>query len=86
MLKDVLKEISTSRILDKSDIAKKLNITEGLVEELINQLDRMGYLVQDMGSLTCESKCSTCKASFCTTIPVKTLRITEKGEELLKTL
>lgn len=86
MLKYVLKEISTSRVLDKSDLAKKLDITEGLVLDLINQLDRMGYLVEDMGSLTCESKCSSCKVSSCNTIPLRTLCITKKGEELLKTI
>ena len=86
MLKEVLKEISTSRILDISDIAKKLNITEGLVQELIDQLERMGYVSEDMGSHTCESKCSSCKVSSCNTIPLKTLSITNKGEELLKTI
>lgn len=86
MLKHVLKEISNSRVLDISNLAKKLNITDGLVEELIYQLERMGYVSKDMGSYTCESKCSSCKVSNCNTIPLKTLSITSKGEELLKTI
>ncbi len=86
MLKDVLKEISNSRALDISDIAKKLNITDALVKELISQLERMGYIIEDMGSYTCESKCSSCKISNCNTIPLKTLGITAKGEKLLKSI
>lgn len=83
MLKDVLKEIKNSRVLDTSLIAKHLNISEALVVELISQLERMGYVVEDMGSYTCESKCSSCKVSNCNTIPLKTLSITNKGEGLL---
>lgn len=86
MLKDVLKEINNSRILNISNIAKKLDINEGLVEELIDQLERMGYIKEDMGSYTCESKCSSCTASSCNTIPLKTLSVTTKGENLLKTI
>lgn len=86
MLKDVLKEISTSRVLDISSFAKNLNITEGLVQELIDQLERMGYVEEDMGSYTCETKCSSCKVSNCNTTPLKTLSITDKGEKLLKTI
>ena len=86
MLKHVLKEISTARILDIADLARKLNITEGLVEDLMDQLDRMGYIDEDMSSLMCETKCSSCEISTCTTVPVKILRITKKGEELLKNI
>lgn len=86
MLKNVLKEIKESRILDTSNIAKSLNITEKLVEELISQLQRMGYVVEDMGSYTCESKCSSCSVSNCTTIPLKTLSVTNKGEKLLNNI
>ena len=52
MLKDVLKEIRNSRVLDISDIGNKLGISSALVEEMIGQLERMGYLIEDMGSYT----------------------------------
>lgn len=83
MLKNVLKEIRNSRVLDISLIAQDLNITEALVEESISQLERMGYVVEDMGSYTCETKCSSCKVSNCNATPLKTLSITDKGEKLL---
>lgn len=83
MLKGILKEISVAKIFSIPNIAKNLNTSEALVEEGIDQLSRMGYLIEDMGSPTCETKCSGCMISHCNTIPLKTLSITEKGEKLL---
>lgn len=83
MIKDVLKEISEARVLDISKIAKDLNITEALVEQAIEQLSRMEYIVEDMGSPTCETKCSSCPMANCNSTPLKTLAITEKGEKAL---
>ena len=83
MLKDVLKEISIARIFSKQVIAQNLNKTEALVEEAIEQLSRMGYITEDMGSPTCETKCSGCSISSCNVTPLKTLSITDKGSKLL---
>lgn len=83
MLKDVLKEISIARIFSKQVIAQNLNTTEALVEEAIEQLSRMGYITEDMGSPTCETKCSGCSISSCNVTPLKTLSITDKGSKLL---
>ena len=63
MLKNVLKEISIAKIFSTSVIAQNLNITEALVEEAIEQLSRMGYIEEDMGSPTCETKCKIGRAS-----------------------
>ena len=84
MLKNVLKEISIAKIFSTSVIAQNLNITEALVEEAIEQLSRMGYIEEDMGSPTCETKCSGCSISSCNTTPLKTLSITKKGSKLLE--
>lgn len=83
MIKEILKEISIAKVLDISKIAKKLNITEALVEEGIEQLSRMGYIIEDMGSYSCETKCSSCPMASCNSIPLKTLSITEKGQKIL---
>ena len=83
MLRDILKEISVAKTFSIPTIAKNLNTSEALVEEGIDQLSRMGYLIEDMGSPTCETKCSGCMISNCNTIPLKTLTITKKGEQLL---
>lgn len=84
MLKDILKEISIAKVFSKSLIAKNLNISETMVEDAIKQLSRMGYITEDMGSPTCETKCSGCSISSCNTIPLKTLSITDKGSRLLE--
>lgn len=86
MIKEILKEISMAKVLDTSKIAKKLNITEALVEQGIKQLSRMGYIKEDMGSYTCETKCSSCHISNCNTTPLKTLSITAKGEKALENM
>lgn len=83
MLKNILKQISISKVFSVSAIAKELNITEALAEGAIEQLSRMGYIQEDMGSPTCEKKCSGCSISNCNITPLKTISITEKGERLL---
>ncbi len=83
MLKKVLKEIKDAKVLSLADIAQSLNTSEAMVQGAIDQLDRMGYIDEDMGSPTCETKCSGCTLSSCNTIPLKTVTITDKGYKLL---
>ncbi len=84
MLKNVLKEINESKVFSKSSIGKNLNISESMVNELVNQLIRMGYLSEDLGSPTCQAKCSGCAISNCNAIPIKMISITEKGKRVLE--
>ncbi|MDR7869767.1 MAG: FeoC-like transcriptional regulator [Tissierellaceae bacterium] len=84
MLKNILKEIYTSRLFSKTDISKSLNISEEIIDSGIDQLIRMGYLMEEMGSPTCESKCSSCAYSRCSTIPIKMFTVTEKGKKILE--
>lgn len=84
MLKDILKEISASEAFSVSNIANKLNISEDLLAGGIKDLVRMGYLIEDMGSPTCESKCSSCPFSKCSTIPIRMFTISDKGKQLLE--
>lgn len=84
MLKEVLRLMDESGALLKSKIARHLNITEKLLEDLIEQLIRMKYLQEDLGSPTCQTKCSGCSLSSCNTTPVKMYKITQKGKDLLK--
>ena len=86
MLKDVLKEINESKVFSKTLISKNLNINEALVEDAINQLIRMGYIVEDTGLPTCQHKCSGCSTSSCSTTSLKTVNITDKGKKLLGNL
>lgn len=87
MLKDVLKEISNAKIFSIPLIAKNLDISEALVEDAVKELSRMEYIVEDMGSPTCETKCSCCSMkAFCNSVPIKTITITHKGKKLLKNI
>lgn len=83
MLKDVLKEINNASVFSITNIGHALNISEDMVNELVHQLVRMGYLIEDMGSPTCETKCSGCFVSSCNTIPIKMYSVSTKGKSLL---
>jgi hypothetical protein len=83
LLKDVLREINNARVFSLSKIGASLNISEAMVDELVGQLVRMGYLIEDMGSPTCETKCSGCFVSSCNTIPLKMYSVSTKGKALL---
>lgn len=84
MLLNVLKQIKEARIYSKPLIAKNLNVSEEVLEDMINQLIRMNYIKEELGSPTCSSKCSGCSVSSCNTIPIKMLSLTLKGEEKVK--
>lgn len=83
MLKNVLKEIYEAKLYSTALIGKNLNVSEGMVDDIVNQLIRMGYVIEDLGSPTCESKCSGCSISSCKTTPIKMLSISPKGVKLL---
>ena len=83
MLKDVLKEINNASVFSLAKIGNTLNLSEDMVDELVGQLVRMGYLIEDMGSPTCETKCSGCFVSSCNTIPLKMYSVSTKGKALL---
>ena len=83
MLKDTLKEIYSAKLYSKYLIGKSLNISEEMVDQLVNQLIRLGYIREEMGSPTCEGKCMGCSVSSCKTTPIKMISVTEKGKKLL---
>lgn len=85
MLKDVLKEINDSDYISKTNIAIKLNKSESLVEDAFFQLKRMGYIKEESSISNCNFKCGNCPYSTsCHNIPIKSIKITEKGERLLQ--
>lgn len=69
--------------ISKSNIAHRLNKTEGLIEQALSQLIRMGYIIEYNGN-NCNLQCKGCAyANSCNKTPIKTLKITEKGKRLL---
>ena len=84
MLKDILRKISELDGFSKSAIARDLNTSEDMVDELMSQLIRMNYLKENLGSPTCETPCSKCPyAKACHTASVKMYSITDKGKRAI---
>lgn len=84
MLKDILKEIYNAEVFSEANISKELSISEEMLQSGVSQLVRMGYLMEEMGSPICQSKCKSCAFSRCSTIPIRMLTITNKGKELIQ--
>jgi DNA-binding transcriptional MocR family regulator len=84
MLKRLLNEIYRSEVFSKADFSKKLNLSEEMIDSAMEELVRMGYIIEEMGSPICESKCKSCAFSKCTTLPIKMFTISDKGEKLLE--
>ena len=85
MLKDILQLINETNLYSDTFISKKFNITRDMANDMVESLIRMGYLIEDLGSPTCETSCSGCAyARSCNTTPVKTFTISSKGRNLLK--
>lgn len=80
---DILRIMDETGALIKSKISKDLSINEEILDDLIKQLIRMNYLKEDLGSPTCQTKCSSCPLSSCNSTPVKMYKITPKGKKLL---
>lgn len=84
MLKELLREIGLAKAFSISLLAKNLNITEAMVEDMIEQLIRMGYLIEDLGSPSCATACGSCAfARSCNFNPVNFYQLSDKGKKLI---
>lgn len=87
MLKETLSLINKTNLYSHPHISKELNITEDLAKVLVEDLIRMGYLIEDLSSSACNISCNKCPyARSCNTTLVKTFKISSKGERLLKSM
>jgi len=85
VLEDVLREIDQHHGFSKSQISKSLDISEGMLNDLINQLIRMDYLNEIESSIDCDTPCTSCPyAKSCNIVPVKMYQVSHKGKNLLK--
>ena len=85
MLRELLVEIQNLVVLsNKKEMAVKFNKPVELIEDGFEQLIRMGYISQDDDLNNCNSSCGNCPYSkSCNKMPVKTIKLTEKGERYL---
>nr|WP_300003731.1 FeoC-like transcriptional regulator [Tissierella sp.] len=87
MLKETLDLINKSNLYSDLAISEKLNVSKDMANALVDDLIRMGYLIEEMGSPSCETSCNRCPyARSCNSTPVKTYKVSSKGEGLLKTV
>ena len=61
MLEQLLRQIAAGGIHSYAQLARDLNVSEDLLEQMLEDLERMGYLQQMDAS--CDSHCGHCEVS-----------------------
>lgn len=83
MLKDILKVINRDGYLSRSMLAKELGLSEDMIDEGINQLQRMGYIIKEETGESCSTACVNCPfAKTCNKDIITTYKISEKGSNI----
>ena len=78
MLKDLLQLIARGGVRRYEDLTQELAITQPLLEAMLEDLARLGYL-RAVGA-TCDTKCKSCPMGGCSIAgPGKLWTLTEKG-------
>lgn len=84
MLRDILKIINRTGYISRSQLAGELNVSREIVDEEIDQLLRMGYLLEADTGEDCSTSCNKCPfAKNCGKRIVKTFKISAKGGRFL---
>lgn len=85
MMMKILKRLAKGGLYSNKIVAKELGIEEGMVDQMIFQLERLGYIVKDnMNSSSC-CACSSCtdkKKSCCSgnnNVNIDLWKLTDKG-------
>jgi hypothetical protein len=85
MLKDILKIIDRDGYISRVQLARELNVNKEIIDDGIEQLLRMGFLVEEETGDNCASYCSKCLfAKSCNKEIVKTYRMSSDGVVYLK--
>ncbi|GEM_PF-2455479 len=84
MLRRVLSQIIGEGAIKYSEISKSLDIPEGMVHQMVWELQRLGYLQKTMNGCG-ETKCSGCPMACGEKTPIQhALTLTEKGRRFLQ--
>lgn len=92
MLMKILKRLSEGGIYSNKLMAKELAVDESLVEQMITQLQHMGYIEKEnMGNCSsgCDCGSSSKKGSCCSSnnnIEINIWKITKKGKDAISNL
>lgn len=85
MLKEILRIVGRDGYISKSLLARELSTSQEMVDKGLEQLVRMGYLVEQQTGEDCSVFCANCPfAKNCNKEVAKTFEIASKGDEILK--
>lgn len=80
MLKDMLRIINRDAYISRTQLAGELNVSKEIVDDGINQLLRMGYLLEEETGEGCSTSCAKCPfAKSCNKEIIKTFKISDKS-------
>ena len=82
MLRELLQLIAEGGTRTRTELARELGVSEGLVEQMLEDLARMGYLKPVEGD--CASQCTDCPLARTCAVgtPARIWALTEKGLRL----
>lgn len=86
ILKRTLQEINDMDAYSKNQLARRVNTSEDVVEDLLHQLTRMGYIKKENIN---QSQCDSCPSfkngcmGAVSRDPITALTITDKGKRLI---
>lgn len=84
MLGDILKIIKNNGYISRTQLARELNVEDAIIEAGIEELLRMGYLIEEDTGSGCSEFCSSCPfAKNCSKEIVKTFIISEEADKYL---
>jgi len=87
MMKEILRKINDSGVVNESEIAEAANTTPAMVQQAIAVLQHKGYLAaQTCSSHTSGGDCCTGCHSHCVSAEktLKSFTVTEKGQKYLQ--
>jgi len=86
MLEGVLRALTEGGLFDVDSLAQKLNVSRPMLETMLNDLERMGYL--NAMQPACEKHCAGCSSeSICTIIGGAHIwSLSEKGRRAIARL
>ena len=81
MLRELLQLIAEGGTRTRTELARELGVSEGLVEQMLEDLARMGYLTPMEGR--CISQCTDCPLARTCAVgtPARIWALTEKGQK-----
>ncbi|KHD35646.1 transcriptional regulator [Clostridium acetobutylicum] len=82
MLMKILKRLKDGGIYSNKLMAKELGVSESIIEQMILQLEQLGYIKKDIMTSGCDcSSCAPKKKSCCTggNVKIDLWKLTEKG-------